>query len=123
MGQVTKGTSDRKAPLMPQRLDPATKERVLSLMRERLRSHANLTEAAAAAARREGLHKETAYRWAQQAGLDETCPPSLDVFSNRADGDEALAGLALENRELRLQLETLQTAIRLLGLTPRPVGR
>lgn len=107
---------------MPQRLDSATKERVLSLVREHLETHLNLNEASAAVARREGLYKQTVHRWAQQAGLDTTCPSSLGVLQEHTEDSGYVAGLALENRALRAQVETLQTAIRLLDLSSRPAS-
>ncbi|TQM96665.1 hypothetical protein FB476_1551 [Ornithinimicrobium humiphilum] len=55
---------------VPKKIDPKVKERCVRLVLEHQGEYSSLTAAAEAAARREGLGKETVRRWVVQAQID-----------------------------------------------------
>lgn len=56
--------------MMPKKIDPAVRERVVRRVLERRGEFTSLTAAAAAVAKQERLGTETARRWALQAEVD-----------------------------------------------------
>jgi transposase len=57
--------------VMPKKIDPALRERVVRLVREHRSEYPSLTAASAAVARQVGVGHESVRRWVLQADIDD----------------------------------------------------
>src|SRR3954447_10350096 len=90
---------------MPQKIDPAVKERALRMLADHRSDYPSDTALAVAVAKKVGVGRETARRWLVQADVN------AGNRSGVADDDQAeIKKLKAENRRLKEDLEILKSA-------------
>ena len=90
---------------MPEKIDPAVRDRAVRLVREHRSEYPSLTAASAAVARQVGVGHESVRRWVLQADVDDGARDGVTSLEHAK-----IKRLKVENKRLREDVAILKAA-------------